>query len=171
MARKRSRPVRDPVAHSVERLAAFNQIDMVLDTLSEREAAVISMRFGMDDGEPKTYDQIGKVFGLTRGTIRQIESKVMSKLRHQSRSSVVIDYLDTEGIAPIRRLTDERSRELLQQYVDSYIAKLFRDQELFDKLPPCPQCSKRVPLTDGGRPRIYCSNKCRQEAYRNRRRI
>ena len=66
----------------------------VLDTLSEREAGVVSMRFGLTDGQPKTLDEIGKVYGVTRERIRQIESKTMSKLRHPSRSQVLRDYLD-----------------------------------------------------------------------------
>ena len=66
----------------------------VLDTLSEREAGVVSMRFGLTDGQPKTLDEIGKVYGVTRERIRQIESKTMSKLRHPSRSQALRDYLD-----------------------------------------------------------------------------
>ena len=70
------------------------QLHSVLDTLSEREAGVVSMRFGLTDGQPKTLDEIGKVYGVTRERIRQIESKTMSKLRHPSRSEVLRDYLD-----------------------------------------------------------------------------
>ena len=70
------------------------QLHDVLDTLSEREAGVVSMRFGLTDGQPKTLDEIGKVYGVTRERIRQIESKTMSKLRHPSRSQVLRDYLD-----------------------------------------------------------------------------
>lgn len=70
------------------------QIHQVLDTLSEREAGVVSMRFGLGDGQPKTLDEIGKKYGVTRERIRQIESKTMSKLRHPSRSQVLRDYLD-----------------------------------------------------------------------------
>ncbi|MEV0960915.1 RNA polymerase sigma factor, partial [Streptomyces sp. NPDC049951] len=69
------------------------QLHSVLDTLSEREAGVVSMRFGLTDGQPKTLDEIGKVYGVTRERIRQIESKTMSKLRHPSRSQVLRDYL------------------------------------------------------------------------------
>jgi RNA polymerase primary sigma factor len=58
------------------------------------EAGVVSMRFGLTDGQPKTLDEIGKVYGVTRERIRQIESKTMSKLRHPSRSQVLRDYLD-----------------------------------------------------------------------------
>ena len=70
------------------------QLHSVLDTLSEREAGVVSMRFGLTDGQPMTLDEIGKVYGVTRERIRQIESKTMSKLRHTSRSDVLRDFLD-----------------------------------------------------------------------------
>ena len=70
------------------------QLHAVLDTLSEREAGVVSMRFGLTDGQPKTLDEIGKVYGVTRERIRQIESKTMSKLRHPSRSQLLRDYLE-----------------------------------------------------------------------------
>ena len=70
------------------------QLDSVLETLSEREAGVIRMRFGLQDGQQKTLDEIGKVYGVTRERIRQIESKTMSKLRHPSRSQVLRDYLE-----------------------------------------------------------------------------
>ena len=70
------------------------QLESVLETLSERESGVVRMRFGLTDGQPKTLDEIGKVYGVTRERIRQIESKTMSKLRHPSRSQVLRDYLD-----------------------------------------------------------------------------
>ena len=70
------------------------QLGSVLGTLSEREAGVVSMRFGLTDGQPKTLDEIGKVYGVTRERIRQIESKTMMKLRHPSRSQLLRDYLD-----------------------------------------------------------------------------
>jgi RNA polymerase primary sigma factor len=69
------------------------QLHSVLDTLSEREAGVVSMRFGLTDGQPKTLDEIGKAYGVSRERIRQIESKAMSKLRHPSRSNALRDYL------------------------------------------------------------------------------
>ena len=70
------------------------QLHSVLCMLSEREAGVVSMRFGLAGGQPKTLDEIGKVYGVTRERIRQIESKTMSKLRHPSRSRLLRDYLD-----------------------------------------------------------------------------
>lgn len=70
------------------------QLEALLDSLSEREAGVIRMRFGLGDGMPKTLDQIGDTFGVTRERIRQIESKTMAKLRHPSRSQALRDYLE-----------------------------------------------------------------------------
>ena len=70
------------------------QLHSVLGTLSEREAGVVSMRFGLTDGQPKTLGEIGKVYAVTRERIRQIESNTMAKLRHPSRSNILRDYLD-----------------------------------------------------------------------------
>ncbi|WP_425297715.1 RNA polymerase sigma factor [Nocardia asiatica] len=71
-----------------------DQLQSVLETLSEREAGVVRLRFGLTDGQPRTLDEIGQVYGVTRERIRQIESKTMSKLRHPSRSQVLRDYQD-----------------------------------------------------------------------------
>ena len=71
-----------------------DQLQSVLETLSEREAGVVRLRFGLTDGRPRTLDEIGQVYGVTRERIRQIESKTMSKLRHPSRAQVLRDYLD-----------------------------------------------------------------------------
>ena len=85
-------PDDDPFAE-VEAGLLQEQLHAVLDTLSEREATIIAMRFGLDDGEPKTLDQIGKHVGVTRERIRQLEGKTMTKLRHRSRSEVLRSYL------------------------------------------------------------------------------
>ncbi|MEA2494240.1 MAG: polymerase primary sigma factor [Thermoleophilaceae bacterium] len=70
------------------------QLDAILHTLSEREKRVIQLRFGLSDGHPRTLEEVGKEFGVTRERIRQIESKTLSKLRHPSRSQKLRDYLD-----------------------------------------------------------------------------
>jgi len=70
------------------------QLDAILHTLSEREKKVIQLRFGLTDGHPRTLEEVGKEFGVTRERIRQIESKTLSKLRHPSRSQKLRDYLD-----------------------------------------------------------------------------
>ncbi|MBB4915292.1 RNA polymerase sigma factor RpoD-like protein [Streptosporangium saharense] len=89
--------IEDSEAITPDEAVAFGllqeQLHAVLDTLSEREAGVMALRFGLTDGQPKTLDEIGKVYGVTRERIRQIESKTMSKLRHPSRSQALRDYL------------------------------------------------------------------------------
>jgi len=86
----------------VERDTFVEQLGSVLDTLSEREAGVISRRFGINCDSPMTLDEIGKIYGVTRERIRQIESKCMTKLRHPSRSQVLKDYLDGLDIEPVQ---------------------------------------------------------------------
>jgi RNA polymerase primary sigma factor len=81
-------------ADAVSFLLLKDQLQEVLQTLSEREAGVIRLRFGLTDGRPRTLDEIGLVYGVTRERIRQIEAKTMSKLRHPSRSQLLRDYLD-----------------------------------------------------------------------------
>jgi RNA polymerase primary sigma factor len=70
------------------------QLEAVLHTLSEREKKVIQLRFGLLDGHPRTLEEVGREFGVTRERIRQIESKTLSKLRHPSRSQKLRDYLE-----------------------------------------------------------------------------
>jgi RNA polymerase primary sigma factor len=70
------------------------QLEQILGTLLDREAGIIRMRFGLEDGEPKTLAEIAEVYGVTRERIRQIEAKTMTKLRHPMRSQTIRDYLD-----------------------------------------------------------------------------
>ena len=70
------------------------QLSAVLDSLSERERKVIELRFGLIDGHPRTLEEVGREFGVTRERIRQIESKTLGKLRHPSRSGKLQDYLE-----------------------------------------------------------------------------
>jgi RNA polymerase primary sigma factor len=71
-----------------------NHLQSVLATLSDREAGIVRLRFGLTDGQPRTPDEIGRIYGITRERIRQIENKTMAKLRHPSRSEPLRDYLD-----------------------------------------------------------------------------
>ena len=89
------------------------QLHAVLDTLSERESGIVSMRFGLTEGQPKTLDEIGKVYGVTRERIRQIEAKTMAKLSHPTRSQVLRDYLDGEPLAPPLTYDEEPVDEFL----------------------------------------------------------
>ena len=70
------------------------QLLEVLDTLTEREQKVLKLRFGLEDGRPRTLEEVGKQFHVTRERIRQIEAKALRKLRHPSRSRKLKDYLD-----------------------------------------------------------------------------
>lgn len=101
----------DPV-HEVEFMLLQEQLHAVLDTLSEREVGVISMRFGLANGVEMTLDQIGKVYGVTRERIRQIESKTMTKLRHPSRSDVLEPYLYNGGPRPKEKPAGESETEV-----------------------------------------------------------
>lgn len=92
-------PDQDP-ERQVEYILLQEQLRAVLDTLSEREAGVISMRFGFETGEQMTLDEIGKVYGVTRERIRQIEAKTLKKLKHPSRSQVLEPYFYGGGKRP-----------------------------------------------------------------------
>ncbi|TMR16132.1 RNA polymerase sigma factor [Nonomuraea zeae] len=80
-------------AEAVSFILLQQQLHSLLDQLSEREAGVITMRYGLADGKPMTLDEIGRIYGVTRERIRQIEAKTMSKLRHPSRALALRDYL------------------------------------------------------------------------------
>ena len=71
------------------------QLTQVLDSLADRERKVIELRFGLADGHPRTLEEVGREFGVTRERIRQIESKTLAKLRHPSRSSKLKDYIES----------------------------------------------------------------------------
>ncbi|WP_231263438.1 RNA polymerase sigma factor [Nocardioides alpinus] len=111
---------REPGPHEqVEFALLQEQLHAVLDTLSEREAGVISLRFGLTYGEPKTLDEIGKVYGVTRERIRQIESKTLSKLRHRSRSQVLEGYFYAGGQRPKKKETEMDGDEQDDQDVEA----------------------------------------------------
>jgi RNA polymerase nonessential primary-like sigma factor len=79
---------------SIETELMRRQLSDVLNTLEQREAAVVRMRYGLDGTQPKTLDEIGRAFKLSRERIRQIERETMAKLRHPSRAQILRDYLD-----------------------------------------------------------------------------
>ncbi|HXH78419.1 RNA polymerase sigma factor [Nocardioides sp.] len=111
---------REPGPHEqVEFALLQEQLHAVLDTLSEREAGVISMRFGLTDGERKTLDEIGKVYGVTRERIRQIESKTMLKLRHPSRSQVLEGHFYDGGRRPKKKAAEMDGEEQDDQVVEA----------------------------------------------------
>ena len=81
-------------ADAASRKMLKEQVDDVLESLSERERAVLEMRFGLDDGRSRTLEEVGREFGVTRERIRQIEAKALRKLRHPSRAKKLKDFLD-----------------------------------------------------------------------------
>jgi len=159
MSKRRGSP-RDPTARIALGTEGIEILHSVLDTLSEREAGIISLRFGLTDGRPKTQKVVGKVYGISTDSVRKLESKVMSKLRHQSRSNVL-------GVWDGGQLIDFVS-------APTFTGELISNFE--SQLAYCVQC-KEVPLMNneniskGGRKRKYCSDLCRQKAYRNRKRV
>jgi RNA polymerase primary sigma factor len=84
-----------PAEAAARRMLNLAVVD-ALDELSDREKAVVRLRFGLDDGQARTLEEVGKEFGVTRERIRQIESKTLAKLRHPHRSQKLRDYLDGE---------------------------------------------------------------------------
>lgn len=102
----------DPII-LIERNTFVEQLNSVLDTLSEREAGVISRRFGVNCDRPMTLDEIGKIYGVTRERIRQIESKCMTKLRHPSRSQVLKDYLGGLDVEPIQFIENRAHKNFI----------------------------------------------------------
>jgi hypothetical protein len=150
--RQRGTPY-DPTSRRALVFDGANVLRAVLDTLDERESGVIKMRFGLDDGQPRTLDEIGKVYGVTRERIREIESKTLAKLRWPGRT----DQLALINGEKIVGTVDVRITGAETTHSD-------------DDVVHCPQCHRRWwnPPT-GGRRRKYCSNACRQAAYRARR--
>jgi DNA-binding CsgD family transcriptional regulator len=142
------------------------QLREALDTLSDREAFVITMRFGLGDDQPKTLGEIGKALGLTRERVRQIESRSMSKLRHKTRSGPLQEYLDIEHfqIQEDNELGGPAERGLIHCEKHGWSEK----PSLPGPTCACCACPVEVPYT--GRPQKYCSNSCKQEAYRRRQR-
>ncbi len=119
------------------------QLDAVLDTLSEREAGVIALRYGMFDGTPKTLEEVGMVYGLTRESARKIESKVLNKLRHPSRSQVLEEYMPLD---PAAEPSAEELRTLSwgvplidQQYLDGVHSGSNRLEQPERPAPPVPR--------------------------------
>ncbi|SRR5216683_7853265 len=159
MSRKHS-SLDDPTSRLALGIEGTSMIPVVLDALSEREARVITMRFGLADGEPKTLDEIGRVYGVTRERIRQILAKCISKLREPSTGGrlAVMDGEVVVGFVDARLTRADLSR-------------LYRT----DDIVRCSHCHEHrfIPqsgVPTGGRRRKYCSDKCRQAAYRARRR-
>jgi hypothetical protein len=154
---RRSSTPKDPTPRRALGLDGRHRLYSALDTLSEREAGVMALRFGLTDGKPRAFDEIASIYGISREYAKQIYGDVIGKMQHPLRSGdlevwdqgQLIDTVDTPS------------------YASSLAAAI--------PVSWCSQCHE-VPLmthdeiSKGGRPRTYCSASCRQAAYRARRR-
>jgi ParB-like chromosome segregation protein Spo0J len=148
------------------------RLAQVLSTLSERETRLLFYRYGLLDGRPRTFDEIARIFGLGRESVRRIESKAMSKLRHPYRSVPLRDFLDDFVEVP------EHVRARLLGALDAEPQPLvhcdrhgWSDPGLDPTAEPvrCQGCPCALAPHREGRRRRYCSDACRQAAYRRRR--
>jgi hypothetical protein len=150
----------DPTSRNALAFEGVELLHAILDTLSEREAAVMALRFGLTDGLPRTYEQIGQILGVSPKRIDQVVKAIMVKLHHPSRIQVL-------GVFEEGQLVDVVSTLALGVIDYTYPAE-YRTY--------CSHCHQ-VPLINpvgdenlkGGRIRKYCSNACRQAAYRARK--
>jgi len=172
MTRRRRHVFRDPTGD--QGLAGFptEQLYSVLDTMSEREAGVVSMLFGLVDGSPSSVAEVAKFYGVTDRRIEEIAAKTMLKLQHTSRSAVLVDYNDGGRIRPAPR-----------KATGTWVLCKKHGWTLEERPNPCPQCpcsvygpypwaepggSELLPKRRVGRPPKYCSDACQQVAYRKR---
>jgi hypothetical protein len=169
---RRRRTFRDPTGRRALPVEVLACLSAVLGTLSEREAGIIRLRFGLQDGQPRTLNEIGLMYGVTIERVRQIESKTMSKLRDSKRSPLLRDFLG-EDLLPVPEQVRAR---ILGQPVES-LPLVFCDRHGWFDPGPGPRRSSRtcehcpcLMLEGGtGRVRRYCSDACRQAAYRHRK--
>lgn len=170
---RRSGAFRDPTERRATSEALLQQLLLILTELPARERAVIQMRFGLLDGEPKTYNEIGAVYGVTRELVGRITTDVMSKLRQPNRLASLAAFLD-EDIAAlpehVRARALGRPPGAQPQPVRCDRHGWFVPHQAPQEVPrTCPSCPCPV-LWGYGRPSTYCSNACRQAAYRRRKR-
>ncbi len=157
MSRRHAASV-DPTSRIALGFEGTGLLHAILDTLSEREATMIAMRYGLTDGKPKALNEISRHYGISRERVVQIITRGLAKLRHQSRRAVL-------GVWEEGTLVDIVS-------TGSFTRSHYRTASLTW----CAQCNKVPVITPdegeapkGGRARKYCSNACRQAAYRTRK--
>ena len=161
MSRRRGWP-NDPTPRPALRIDGADVIRLLRDivkTLDEREAGVMTMRWGLNDGEQKTLYEIGEAYGVTRARIHAIEQQCMSKLQQTLHDSPLAV---TDGDAVVDVVDIHRTLgDLTSIPPETLVWCAHCHQRRFDP---------RSDVATGGRPRKYCSDKCRQAAYRARHR-
>lgn len=175
MSRSRGR-LQDPVARAATAPLVAEALRAMLETVSKREAMIVSLFFGLEDGRPRSFDEIGLMYGVTDSRIEQILRKALSTVRHPSRSRGLL-YLDDDGLptAVMAFLRGEvkEQRPLLHCHRHGWIDP--------DAVPPanywweltvlprfCSMCPCPLSTATGGRPANYCDSNCRQAAHRFR---
>ncbi|ANZ37190.1 hypothetical protein BBK82_15075 [Lentzea guizhouensis] len=171
MTRRRSSQF-DPTGRRAEADEVVRRLHEVLGTLSARESAVLRLRFGLENGQPASYEAIGQIYGVPGERIRQIEVKSMSKLRRPERSRALYDYLRDESFR-VPEHVRRRVLDALGIQVAEPRPLVFCERhgwsEPGSEARTCLACPCFVAAAEEGRPRRYCSDACRQAAYRRRK--
>jgi hypothetical protein len=167
MSRRRARSHSPTESAATARFMA-QQVDValaqILETVSEREAGVIRMLFGVGDGPPRTLADIGRVYGVSQERIRQIQSKTLSKLRHPSRSQILWDYtVDDVKLSDAIRRVQNGNVEPALVWCDRHGWSAPEGSHGV-----CGRCKCPVWFNGVGRPPKYCSDACRKAASRAR---
>lgn len=169
-----SRRFHDPVPRAATASAVHDGLHAALNTLSEREAAIVSLVFGLSDARPRTLNEVGLMYGVTKWRIRQILEKAMSALRDPSLVAAM-QNLDDDGLPPavmaLLRGKAEGERRLLHcarhGWVDPDSVPPASQWHLLQTLPRfCRMCPCPLPVETGGRPATSCCSACRQAARR-----
>lgn len=163
--RRRTIPEPDRLANVAISQEFLERLSQVLQALSEREAGVLRLRYGLVDGWPRDWDVIAQVYGVTAEKVRLIESKALQKIRRFDRSFALRPYLDHE-LGHLRSIRDRMSADMGDApdlvWCDQHGWQAPETSKV------CAHCPCPLPAR-GGRPRRYCSDACRQAAYRQRK--
>jgi hypothetical protein len=158
----------------------LDQLIAVLATLSEQEAEVIRLRFGLADDVQRTLSEVAEVFEVTPEEIQEIETHVLLKLQHPSRSDVLRDYIDDISPSVVHHFRRQYLRKYssAREFYLSLHSEPQNKQQVFCEKHgwsisggfSCGECPCALPVFKSGRPSLYCSNACRQAAYRRKKR-
>ena len=167
MTRRRG-TFRDPTGCRALPEVFRGRLQVILATLSEREAGIIRLRFGLTDGQPRTLNEIGQVYGLTGERVRQIEVRALAKLRRGDRIYGLGDFVGEDFRPDPEQLETSFLGRRVKVFCDRH--GWSPDLGLRGSSRTCELCPCFL-LEDwtGGRPSRYCSNACRQAAYRRRK--
>lgn len=163
----------DPTSHRGTPPEALDQLLTALSTLSPRDAGLIKLRWGLEDGEPKTLDEIGLTYGVTRARVRQLIDAAIRKLQDPTllealRPFTSDDFARVPAATREQKLGIHTTEEQLV-YCSKHRGWFAPEEARRNSRRTCDNCQCLVPAQSNGRRRRYCSSACRQEAYRKRR--